>query len=138
MIPAPHGSDPHRRKNVSSSPTSLPTGPIALPLSTELRSAYKELHDAIEEAIETSRDAAVLEALNACQAEVDNVLTKDDMYRLHQNTELFNALCRQINDTNEGLEELKERISSIAAGFSEAGQVLAAINKVLTLLPGII
>lgn len=123
---------------MSSSPTSLPTGPIALPLSTELRSAYKDLYDAIEAAIETSRDTAVLEALNARQADVDNVLTKDDMYRLHQNTELFLALRQQIDDTNEGLEELKERISSIAAGFSEAGQVLAAINKVLTLIPGIL
>lgn len=122
---------------MSSSQTGLQPGPVALPLSTELRSAYKDLYDAIEAAIETTRDTAVLEALNARQADVDNVLTKDDMYRLHQNTELFLALRQQIDDTNQGLEELKEQISSIAAGFSEAGQVLAAINKVLRLIPGI-
>ena len=118
-------------------PPGLPPGPVEIPLSTELRRAYDDLYDSIEAAIESSKDAAVLEALNARQADVDDVLTKDDMYRLHANTDLFKALCQQIKDTNEGLEELQKQISSIAAGFNEAGQVLAAINKVLTLIPGI-
>ena len=112
-------------------------GPITIPLSTEVRKAYQELYDTIEAAIETTKDAAVLESLNARQADVDNVLTKDDMYRLHANTALFDALLRQVNDTNESLATLQKQISSIAAGFNEAGQVLAAINKVLSLVPGI-
>lgn len=112
-------------------------GPVTIPLSTEVRKAYQDLYDSIEAAIEGKKDAALLEALNAKQADVDNVLTKDDMYRLHANTELFQALCKQIKDTNEGLEALQKQISSIAAGFNEAGQVLAAITKVLTLVPGI-
>jgi archaellum component FlaC len=122
---------------VSSPQSGFLPGPVAIPLSIDLRKAYQDLFDTIEAAIEASKDAAVLQALNARQADVDNVLTKDDMYRLHANTELFKALLQQINDTNEGLEELKQEISSIAAGFNEAGQVLAAINKVLTLIPGI-
>ncbi len=112
-------------------------GSVTIPLATEVRRAYEDLYDAIEAAIETTTDAAVLQALNSRQADVDNVLTKDDMYRLHANTELFKALKQQIDDTNEGLEILKAQISSIAAGFNEAGQVLAAINKVLSLIPGI-
>ncbi len=111
--------------------------PVTIPLSTEVRQAYQDLYDAIEAAIETTKDTAVLEALNARQADVDNVLTKDDMYRLHANTALFKALMQQIDDTNEGLETLQKQISSIAAGFNEAGQVLAAINKVLSLIPGV-
>ena len=112
-------------------------GPVTIPLSTEVRKAYQDLYDSIEAAIEGTKDTALLEALNARQAEVDNVLTKDDMYRLHKNTELFQALLQQINDTNDGLAVLQSQISSIAAGFDQAGQVLAAINKVLTLVPGI-
>lgn len=112
-------------------------GPITIPLSTEVRKAYQDLYDTIEAAIETTKDAAVLESLNARQADVDNILTKDDMYRLHANTALFDALSKQINDTNEGLATLEKQISSIAAGFNEAGQVVAAINKVLSLVPGI-
>lgn len=113
------------------------TGPVEIPLSTELRKAYEDLDNTIEAAIEGTKDAAVLEALNARQADVDDVLTKDDMYRLQANTALFKALCQQISDTNEELKELEKQIYSIAAGFNEASQVLAAINKVLTLIPGV-
>ena len=112
-------------------------GPVTIPLSTEVRKAYQDLYDSIEAAIEGTKGTALLEALNVMQAEVDNVLTKDDMYRLHANTELFNALLQQINDTNQALEVLQNQISSIAAGFNQAGQVLAAITKVLTLVPGL-
>ena len=122
---------------MSSPQPGLPPGPVEIPLSTELRKAYEDLYDTIEAAIEGTKDTAVIEALNARQADVDNVLTKDDMYRLQANTALFEALCKQISDTNEGLKELEKQISSIAAGFNDAGQVLAAINKVLTLIPGI-
>src|SRR5579885_3460705 len=103
---------------VSSPQPGLPPGPVEIPLSTELRKAYEDLYDTIEAAIEGTKDTAVLEALNARQADVDNVLTKDDMYRLQANTALFEALCKQISDTNEGLKELEKQISSIAAGFN--------------------
>ena len=112
-------------------------GPPTIPLSADVRQAYQDLYDTMEAAIEGTIDAAVLEALNASQAQVDDVLTKDDMYRLHSNTDLFNALQKQINDANCALKTLQNQIASIAAGFNEAGQVLAAINKVLTLIPGI-
>ena len=112
-------------------------GPVTVPLSSDVRQAYEDLYASIETAIETTRDTAVLEALNPMQGQVDAVLNKDDMYKLEANTKLFNALQQQICDTNQGLKKLQQQISSIAAGFSEAGQVLAAVNKVLTLIPGI-
>ena len=87
-------------------------------------------------AIERTTDVALLEALNTWQGEVDDVLTKDNMYRIKASSALFDALLEQINDTNEGLEKLKKQIESIATGFQIAGQVLAAINKVLSLVPG--
>jgi uncharacterized protein YaaN involved in tellurite resistance len=111
-------------------------GTVTIPLSSDIRQAYEDLYDSIETAIETTSDTAVLEALNPMQAQVDAVLTKDDMYKLKANTKLFNALQQQIRDTNQGLQNLQQQIGSIAAGFSEAGQVLAAVNKVLTLIPG--
>ena len=112
-------------------------GPVTVPLSSDIRQAYEDLSASIETAIETTRDTAVLEALNPMQGQVDAVLTKDDMYQLEANTKLFNALQQQIRDTNRGLQKLQQQIGSIAAGFSEAGQVLAAVDKVLTLVPGI-
>ncbi len=112
-------------------------GPVTVPLSTELRRSYEDLYASIEAAIEKTQDAAVLQALNARQGDVDDVLTKDDMYKLNANTQLFNALQQQIKDTNEGLQMLQKQMSSIAAGFNEAGQVLGAINRVLSLIPGV-
>jgi hypothetical protein len=91
----------------------------------------------METAIENTTDVAVLGPLNAWQGEVDGILTKDAMYRLHANSELFDALEKQICDTNKGLKTLQEQIEAIASHFAEAGEVLAAINKVLTLVPGI-
>jgi uncharacterized protein YukE len=129
--------DLKRRKNVSGPETKAMPGAPTIPLTPEVRQAYQDLYDTMEAAIEATNDAAVLQALLAKQTQVDNVLTKDDMYRLHANAELFNALLNQINDTNDQLETLKKQISSIADGFNMAGQVLAAINKVLTLIPGI-
>jgi uncharacterized protein YaaN involved in tellurite resistance len=112
-------------------------GPLTIPLSSDIRQAYEDLAASIETAIETTKDTAVLDALNPMKGQVDDVLTKDDMYKLEANTKLFNALQQQIRDTNQGLQKLQQQIGSIAAGFSEAGQVLGAVNKVLTLIPGI-
>lgn len=108
-----------------------------IPLTSEVRAAYQNLFDRMQVAIDKTTDVALLEALNTWQGEVDDVLTKDNMYRIKASSALFDALLEQINDTNEGLEKLKKQIESIATGFQIAGQVLAAINKVLSLVPGI-
>lgn len=122
-------------------PLSTPDPPFAvparptIPLTNEVRDAYQNLFDRMQDAIERTTNVALLEALNTWQGEVDDVLTKDNMYRIKASSALFDALLEQINDTNEGLEKLKKQIESIATGFQIAGQVLAAIDKVLSLVP---
>jgi len=122
---------------VSADEPVVPAGSPSIPLSTEVRQAYEDLFHSLEDAIENTTDLALLQALNPMQTEVGNVLTKDNMFRMHQNTELLAALQQQIDDTNEGLRTLQKQISSIAAGFNVAGDVLAGINKVLSLIPGL-
>jgi superfamily I DNA and RNA helicase len=114
----------------------LPVAP-SLPLSEELRAAYEKLYDTIEAAIEDTTDLAALEALNAVLPQVDDILTKDRMYRLHANTALFEALLQQINDTNVQLKELQEQVASVASRFSDAADVIDAISRLFALLPGI-
>jgi hypothetical protein len=82
-------------------------------------------------------DEATIEALNAWQPEVDQVLTKDDLYKLNADTAVFDALLQQINDTNTGLKTLQGQIASIASHFAMAADIIAAIDKVLTLVPGV-
>lgn len=116
-------------------PANPPTQPT-IPLTTELRAAYQDLYDKYETAIENTTDPVVLQALNDSQTSVDSILTKDAMYRLHANTALFEALLSQINTTNDDLRKLETQIAAVASHIATAGEILTAINKVLTLIPG--
>jgi hypothetical protein len=116
-------------------PGNIPASPT-IPLPDAVRAAYQDLYAKLETAIENTTDVAALEALNTAQLNVDNTLTKDNMYRIEANTELFQALLQQINDTNSGLKTLQDQITSIASHFATAADIIAAINKVLTLFPG--
>ena len=118
-------------------PQTNPSAIPAIPLTTELRAAYQDLYDKIQAAIDSTMDLATVEALNAWQPEVEQVLTKDDEYKLSADTEIFAALQKQIEYTNNGLKTLRGQISSIASHFALAGGIIAAIDKVLTLVPGI-
>lgn len=115
----------------TSSPGGLPTSPN-IPLSADLRAAYQDLYAQIENAIESTTDVTALQALNAQQAQVDDVLQKDAIYRLGANTDAFNALLSQINDTNNGLKTLQSQIQATASHFQTAGAILGAIDKVLS------
>jgi hypothetical protein len=86
-------------------------------------------------AIENTADPGILEALNSSRTNVDNVLTKDAMYRLEANTALYNALLQQIHDANDELGALQAQILAISSGISTFGDILGAINKVLELIP---
>lgn len=116
--------------------TSLPTDPT-IPLSPEVRAAYQDLYNKIQAAIDSTMDATAVETLNPQLAEVDQVLTKDDEYRLSQDTAVFAALKTQINSTNQGLKTLRAQIASTASHFETAGAIIGAIDKVLTLIPGL-
>ena len=122
--------------NAQDRPSATPVPPT-IPLTPEVRQAYQNLYNKMQDAIQQTTNVALLQALNTWQGEVDDVLTKDNMYRLQASTALFKALLEQINYTNDGLEKLKGEIESISSGFQDAAQVLAAINQVLGLIPGI-
>jgi hypothetical protein len=115
-----------------------PTPPVPpIPLTPELRSAYEDLLDTYETAIENTTDVGVLEALNSSRTNVDDVLTKDSIYKIQASTALYDALLQQINDTNDELKTLKDQLVAIASGISTFGDILSAIGKVLSLIPGV-
>jgi len=116
-------------------PPSPPPVPL-IPLTPELRSAYQNLLATYETAIENTIDPGVLEALNSSRTNVDNVLTKDSIYKIEATTALYDALLQQISGTNDELKTLQAQILAISSGISTFGDVLSAIGKVLTLIPG--
>lgn len=110
---------------------------VSIPLTKDVRTAYEDLYSKIQAEIDSTMDPAVIEALNPMLYQVDQVLTKDDEYRLAQDTAIFSALKSQINSTNQGLKTLRAEIASIASHFATAGAIIGAIDKVLTLVPGL-
>ena len=116
-------------------PTTTPSAPT-IPLTPELRAAYETLYDNYESAIENTTDVGALEALNDSQNDVSDILEKDDEYRLAANATLYDALLQHINTTNVDLKALKTKLLAISNGISIFGDVLGAIDKVLTLIPG--
>jgi septal ring factor EnvC (AmiA/AmiB activator) len=110
---------------------------LSIPLTPEVRAAYQDLYNKMQAALDSTMDVATIEALNTWQPEVDQVLRKDDQYKLTQDTAAFQALLKQINYANQGLKTLQGQISSIASDFAMAGDIIAAIDKVLTLVPGV-
>jgi DNA-binding protein YbaB len=122
---------------VSTTNVNTPSAGVSIPLSAAVRAAYQDLYNKIQAEIDNTMDAVALEALNPQLNEVDQVLTKDDEYKLTQDTVVFAALKKQIVSVNQGIKTLRAEIASTASHFATAGAIIGAIDKVLTLVPGL-
>jgi hypothetical protein len=116
---------------VSTPPGNLSASP-AIPLPDDLRAAYENLYNLLETQYQSTADPVVLGAVGPARDNVGNILTKDDEYKLSQDTNIFAALQTQIASTNQGLQTLQTQIQSTASHFSTAGAILSAVTKVFT------
>ena len=114
-------------------PSNLPAAPT-IPLTADVRAAYLALYNTIQTEIEGTTDVIALEALNPLRDQIDDVLNKDGLYRISQNTDSFNELLTQINSTNSGLKTLQTQIKTTASHFQTAASILSAIDKVFGLI----
>jgi hypothetical protein len=114
-----------------------PSSTPAIPLSPDVRTAYEDIYAKNQAAIEGATDFDLLTALNASQLDIGGLLSADDQYRLNADTAQFQAILTQINATNSGLKALQTKIAGVASKISTFGAVLGAIDKVLSLVPGI-
>ena len=112
--------------------STVPTGNPTIPLPDPLRAAYEDLYSQLEAQYQATADATVLGAIGPARDNVSEILTKDDMYKLSQDTAIFTALQAQIASTNSGLQTLQAQIQSTASHFSLAGSIVSAITRVLT------
>ena len=116
-----------------STPGNLPAAPT-IPLNDDLRAAYVDLYNKLETQYQSTADPTVLEAIGPQRDNVENILTKDDMYKFNQDTALFTALQAQITTTTDGLKTLQMQIQATASHFQTAADILGAVDKVLGLL----
>jgi hypothetical protein len=112
-------------------------GTPTIPLPPDVRASYEDLYAKNQAAIDSTNDFAVLQSLNASQLDIGNLLSADDQYRIHSDTAQFQAMLTQINTTNTGLKTLQTKIAGVSSKIAVFGQVVGAINKVLSLFPGI-
>jgi septal ring factor EnvC (AmiA/AmiB activator) len=121
---------------------STPTTPIGssplpaytIPLTPAAKAAYQDLYIKIQTAIDSTMDLATVEALNQAWPQIDQVLTEDGEYTLTHNTNIFASLQQQIKTTNDSITQLRTQIAAIASHFAMAGEIIAAINKVLSVM----
>jgi hypothetical protein len=113
-----------------------PTIPT-IPLSPDVRAAYKALYDKNEAALEEANDFELTTSLNASQLDIGNLLQADDVYRIQADDAQFQVVLTQLTETNKGLKALQTKISGIAGSISTIGAVAGAISKVLKMVPGI-
>lgn len=113
----------------------VPSAPTTIPLPPDVKAAYQHLSDTYEAAIETTTNDAFRIEVFAWRTDVENILTKDRMYQFNANTALLKALQMQISSTNRNLVTIKGQIAAVASHIATAGEIIAAINKVLSLVP---
>lgn len=118
---------------------STPTTPLppTLPLSAEIRAAYEDLYAKNQAAIEGTIDVGVLAALNDSNDAIGSLLSADDAFHIHADSAAFQALLTQIGTTNAGLKVLQAKVDKVAGDIGKFSMVASAINKVLSMVPGI-
>jgi hypothetical protein len=115
----------------------IPSAAPSIPLTLEVRQAYQDLSDEYQSEFETSTDLVYRKELLAWKTDVDNILTKDRQYQFNANTLLLQALLGQIKQTNTDLVKIKAQLEAIVSKIGTAGTIIAAINKVLSLVPAV-
>jgi len=118
---------------------STPTTPLppTLPLSAEIRAAYEDVYAQNQAAIEGTTNVELLTALNDSNDAIGSLLSADDQYHIHANSAAFQALLGQIGTTNKGLKDLQAKVDKVAGDIGKFSMVASAINKVLSMVPGI-
>jgi septal ring factor EnvC (AmiA/AmiB activator) len=113
---------------------STPLPAYTIPLTTAVKAAYQDLYNKIQAALNSTMDLATIQALNEAWPQIDQVLDENDEYTMTQDTNIFASLQKQIKTANDGLTQLRTQIAAIASHFAMAGDILAAIDKVLSVM----
>jgi hypothetical protein len=109
------------------------TPPIAQP--PDLAMAYEQLYDELGRAYWHATDIESKDLLHGTQAAIGDIITAMDEDELAENTAAFTAMLPKVKAVNDALKEIQDRITRITKDIDTASKVLAAVNKVLTMVP---
>lgn len=112
--------------------TSL-TPPIAQP--ADLAHAYQQLYDQLGTAYWHATDIDSKDLIHGTQTAIGDILTALDEDQLAGNSAQFTALLPKVKAVNDALKQIQESIKKITKDIDTASNVLAAVSKLLTLVP---
>jgi hypothetical protein len=101
----------------------------------DLADAYQDLFDILGTAYWHATDIDSKDLLHGTQAAIGDILTALDEDQLARNTCAFTAILPKVKAVNDALKQVQETITTITKDIDTAAQVLAAANKLLTLVP---
>ncbi len=101
------------------------------PTDSELRDAYQDLYNQLDEAYWASTTIEAKDSIRGISEVVSDILTEINRADLSSRTEEYVALEKSIKDVNKSIDKLKKEIDKIIKKVKLAGQILNAIDKAL-------
>lgn len=99
--------------------------------------AYQAAYDALGRAYWDASDIQSKDLIHGTQEAIGDILTAIDGQQLATNTALFIELTPKIKAINVALTQIQTEITKITKNINTAANVIAAINKVMSLFPNL-
>ena len=96
---------------------------------------YRSLYDLLATLYWETSDLGNKDLVFGAREAVGGIIDAIDEQELTDNTAVINALLPRINAANTALDEIKGKISQITRNLNTAASVVAAISRILALVP---
>ena len=106
--------------------------PLRIP---DLGDAYAALYDILSKMYWEASSIETKDLVHGVMEEVGEIIDELDSADLEQNTAAFVALRGRIGDANKALQKIQHDVAQITKNISTASAAVAAIAKVLALVP---
>ncbi len=101
----------------------------------DLGDAYADLYDVLKKMYWEASTIDTKDEVHGFMEEISDIIDQISEGDLEENTAKFTALQARIGNANKALVKLKDDVSKITRNISTAASALAAIAKVVSLVP---
>lgn len=106
-----------------------------LPQQPDLGDAYEDVYNVLKKMYWEASTLEAKDEVHGVLEEVGDIIDQIDQQGLEDNTAIFIGLQPKIAVANAALQKIQARIDQITKNIGTAATALAAIGKVLSLIP---